>query len=223
MYADVEARAGVLEPEGIVEIKMRRDKILSLMNRLDPKYASLKKEFEATKGDKERKALEEREKFLQPTYKQIALLYADLHDRTGRMEAKGCAKPATWKEARRFFYWATRARVARSRLLAELAVASPELSLEERVAIIEDLASIDQTTTNHAAAEALERVDVSAHVTRLKSEQLVRNLLNLSRENHKATISGLARLADNLSDEDRSTLITALQSVTGPPNPPSYS
>ena len=30
MYADVEARAGVLEPEGIVEIKMRRDKIGSV-------------------------------------------------------------------------------------------------------------------------------------------------------------------------------------------------
>ncbi|KAG6891561.1 hypothetical protein C0992_004419, partial [Termitomyces sp. T32_za158] len=35
MYADVEARAGVLEPEGVVEIKMRREKILTLMERLD--------------------------------------------------------------------------------------------------------------------------------------------------------------------------------------------
>ncbi len=35
MYADVDARAGVLEPEGIVEIKMRRDKLLGLMERLD--------------------------------------------------------------------------------------------------------------------------------------------------------------------------------------------
>lgn len=28
MHADVDARAGVLEPEGIIEIKMRRDKIV---------------------------------------------------------------------------------------------------------------------------------------------------------------------------------------------------
>jgi len=35
MYADVEARAGVLEPEGIIEIKMRRDKITQLMERMD--------------------------------------------------------------------------------------------------------------------------------------------------------------------------------------------
>ena len=45
MYADVDARAGVLEPEGIVEIKMRRDKIQTLMERLDSTYASLKWEL----------------------------------------------------------------------------------------------------------------------------------------------------------------------------------
>lgn len=85
MYADVDARAGVLEPEGIVEIKMRRDKILSLMDRLDPIYASLKRDSkDPTKSEDERAAavvaLDERETLLQPTYKQLALLYADLHE-----------------------------------------------------------------------------------------------------------------------------------------------
>lgn len=85
MYADVDARAGVLEPEGVVEIKMRRDKILSLMERLDPTYASLKAASkDPSKSDEEKaatsKALADRETFLQPTYKQIALLYADLHE-----------------------------------------------------------------------------------------------------------------------------------------------
>ena len=85
MYADVDARAGVLEPEGIVEIKMRRDKILSLMERLDSTYASLKvASKDPSKTDEEKAAasdaLADRETFLQPTYKQIALLYADLHE-----------------------------------------------------------------------------------------------------------------------------------------------
>lgn len=85
MYADVDARAGVLEPEGIVEIKMRRDKILSLMERLDSTYASLKTASkDSSKSDEEKaaasKALDDRETLLQPTYKQIALLYADLHE-----------------------------------------------------------------------------------------------------------------------------------------------
>lgn len=85
MYADVDARAGVLEPEGIVEIKMRRDKILALMERLDSTYAELKRASkDTTKVADERaqatQALADRETFLQPTYKQLALLYADLHE-----------------------------------------------------------------------------------------------------------------------------------------------
>ena len=43
MYIVVDAWAGVLEPEGIVEIKMRRDKILTLMERLDSTFSSLKR------------------------------------------------------------------------------------------------------------------------------------------------------------------------------------
>lgn len=90
MYADVDARAGVLEPEGIVEIKMRRDKILGLMERLDSKYASLKKDSkDASKEEGERSAasaaLAQRETLLQPVYKQIALLYADLHEYVFRL------------------------------------------------------------------------------------------------------------------------------------------
>jgi acetyl-CoA carboxylase/biotin carboxylase 1 len=85
MYADVEARAGVLEPEGIIEIKMRRDKISQLMERMDSPFAALKKDskdMSKTPGERAAAAemLEKREALLQPTYKQIALLYADLHE-----------------------------------------------------------------------------------------------------------------------------------------------
>jgi acetyl-CoA carboxylase/biotin carboxylase 1 len=85
MYADVESRAGVLEPEGIVEIKMRRDKILALMDRLDDTYASLKRTTKdegktAAERAEAADALTKRETLLMPSYKQIALLYADLHE-----------------------------------------------------------------------------------------------------------------------------------------------
>lgn len=85
MYADVDSRAGVLEPEGIVEIKMRRDKILAVMERLDPEYATLKRQSKDASTTLEARAaalssLGQRENLLMPTYKQIALLYADLHE-----------------------------------------------------------------------------------------------------------------------------------------------
>ncbi|KAA1468959.1 acetyl CoA carboxylase [Dentipellis sp. KUC8613] len=227
MYADVDARAGVLEPEGIVEIKMRRDKIITLMERLDSQYATLKKESkDASKTAEERAAaadlLEKREALLQPTYKQIALQYADLHDRTGRMQAKDCARPAVWKEARRFFYWATRARVARSSALAQLAAASPDSSHEYRTRLINTLAHIDETADNRTIAEALEALDLKPTVAQLKSDHLARQLLETTHEDRKAVLDNLMRLVDNLGDDEKATLIQALQHGNRSPGPPSY-
>ena len=85
MYADVDARAGVLEPEGIVEVRLRREKVQNLMERLDATYAALKRDTnDVSKTEKERFTasadLAKRENFLQQTYKQIAILFADLHE-----------------------------------------------------------------------------------------------------------------------------------------------
>ena len=50
MYADEEARGGVLEPEGIVGIKYRKERQLETMARLDPVYGSLKRKSQSTFG-----------------------------------------------------------------------------------------------------------------------------------------------------------------------------
>ncbi|KAJ7334069.1 acetyl-CoA carboxylase [Mycena albidolilacea] len=227
MYADVDARAGVLEPEGIVEIKMRRDKLVKLMERLDSTYASFKRDSNDTSKTPEERAaassaLASRETFLQPTYQQMALLYADLHDRTGRMEAKGCAKPAVWKDARRHFYWAVRSRVARSAALADIAEASPGTTFEYRSRLLNSIAAIDSSTSPRVVAEKLENLDLSSTISQLRTEHLMRNLLDLTKEDRKATMDGLLRFADNLSEEERASLVTVLQSAARPPAPPSY-
>ncbi|KAG6886203.1 hypothetical protein C0993_010765 [Termitomyces sp. T159_Od127] len=221
MYADVEARAGVLEPEGVVEIKMRREKILALMERLDTQYASLKRETKDPSKTPEEKAtaaaeLAQRETLLQPTYKQIALLYADLHDRTGRMEAKGCAKPAVWKNARRHFYWAVRARIARSAALANLAEASPNSTAEYRTRLLDSLIQIEPQSDYRKVAEALENLDLSQTVIQLKADHLMRRLIDLTKEDRKATLDGLIRLADHLTLDEKASLMTVLQSRASP-------
>ncbi|KAG6916120.1 hypothetical protein DXG01_008351 [Tephrocybe rancida] len=226
MYADVEARAGVLEPEGIVEIKMRRDKILALMERLDSTYASLKRDSKDASKTADQRAtaaaeLTKRETLLQPTYKQIALLYADLHDRTGRMEAKGCAKPAVWKNARRHFYWAARARIAKSAALADIAEASPDSSVEYRTRLLNSLVPPEANTEYRDLAEALEKLDISQAIVQLKTDHLMRRLIELTKEDRKATMDGFMRLADHLTEEDKASLIGVLQS-TASPGPPSY-
>merc|ERR1711939_546924 len=80
-------------PEGIVNIKYRRDKQLETMARLDPEYGALRKQL-ADKSltpdqisDVKVKATA-REQLLLPVYMQVSLQFADLHDRAGRMKAK---------------------------------------------------------------------------------------------------------------------------------------
>lgn len=115
MYADVEARAGVLEPEGMVGIKYRRDKLVATMARLDPTYIALKEQLASAPAEQQAEIaakLAAREKALLPIYAQISVQFADLHDRSGRMLAKGVIrKELEWRDARRFFFWRLRRRL----------------------------------------------------------------------------------------------------------------
>ncbi|KMU75619.1 acetyl-CoA carboxylase [Coccidioides immitis RMSCC 3703] len=132
MYADEESRGGVLEPEGIVGIKYRREKQLETMARLDPIYGELRRSFQDASLSAEqlseiKNKMTERENQLLPVYLQIALQFADLHDRAGRMEAKGTIrKPLQWKNARRFFYWRLRRRLSEELILKRMASVSAE-------------------------------------------------------------------------------------------------
>ncbi|GJJ11159.1 hypothetical protein Clacol_005391 [Clathrus columnatus] len=216
MYADVDARAGVLEPEGVVEIKLRREKILALMERLDSQYAAFKKDSQnSSKSPQERamaaEQLAARETFLQPSYKQLALLYVDLHDRTGRMEAKGCAKPMTWKNARRYFYWALRARLAQSSALERIRNAAPESSLDYRTRLLESLLQDVDLSDHQQVVSALENLNLESTLEQLEKDTVATKLLNLVQKDRKAVIEGVLRLADTLSDDEKSTLIASLQ------------
>lgn len=133
MYADVEARGGVLEPEGIVGIKFRKDKQLQNMARNDAVYASLKKklaEAQANNSSKEEleaihKEIAAREELILPVYTQISLQFADLHDRSGRMKAKGVIREQLeWTNSRRFFYWRVRRRLNEEYILRRMAAAT---------------------------------------------------------------------------------------------------
>ncbi|TQB75086.1 acetyl-coenzyme-A carboxylase [Monascus purpureus] len=131
MYADEDARGGVLEPEGIVNIKFRREKQLDTMARLDPAYGELRRSLEDPSLSKEQLSdikakMATREEQLLPVYLQIALQFADLHDRAGRMKAKNTIREAlTWKNARRFFYWRLRRRLSEELIVKRLITACP--------------------------------------------------------------------------------------------------
>lgn len=58
-----------------------------------------------------RTAIAKRETQLMPLYVQISHEFADLHDRPGRMLAKGVIRDIVpWKRAREYFFWRVRRR-----------------------------------------------------------------------------------------------------------------
>ncbi|KAI8812785.1 acetyl-CoA carboxylase [Cladochytrium replicatum] len=133
MYADSEARGGVLEPEGIVEIKFRKPQLIATLERLDKTYRDLKAELKDPSITPERKAevqakFEKREKQLLPLMHQAAVHFADLHDKPGRMLAKKTiSKIVDWREARQFFYFRLLRRISEDRLINEIFSAAGNL------------------------------------------------------------------------------------------------
>lgn len=136
--------------------------------------------------------------------------------RTGRMEAKGCAKPLVWKEARRFFYWALRARLARSEALAQLADSNPDASPELLEKLLDSLVSAIDRSDNHALANALEELDLTPALVRLRTDHVLQRFLEAAQQDRKASIDGLIRLVDSLSHDERQILQSALQNSRSP-------
>ena len=68
--------------------------------------------------------------------------FADLHDRAGRMKAKGVIRDiVTWKRSRSYFFWRARRRIAEDGLVRRLQGASPGLGVKEARARVAHLAS----------------------------------------------------------------------------------
>ncbi|KAJ2309054.1 acetyl-coenzyme-A carboxylase [Coemansia sp. RSA 2706] len=142
MYADSKSRGGVLEPEGIVEIKFRKPQMLACMERLDPQVRDLRQALASPDLGPEQKAdikrqLEQREKLLLPVYTQIAVQFADLHDRAGRMAAKGVIRSEVqWPHARLHFYQRLRRRLLEEQLRKQIAEVRPRATRDEQLCLI---------------------------------------------------------------------------------------
>lgn len=215
MYADVEARAGVLEPEGMVGIKFRRDKLVAAMERLDPEYRELKQKVKSAESNKENPEetakvsaqLQAREKLLMPVYQQISVQFADLHDRSGRMLAKGViTKELQWRDARRFFFWRLRRRLNEEYLFRKIGAIAEKLRLEKVARLKSWMPSVDYDNdqdvstfieSNHAKLQ--QKVDELAVE---KRRQELHSLLGKDKEGANMAIK---EYLSSMSEEERSS------------------
>lgn len=131
MYADAASRAGILEPEGLVEVKYRRPHILGTMARLDEQVKTLHGALGDSGTPVERRAelkreLDGRQEHLFPIYSGVARHFAQLHDTPGRMKAKGVVRRVVeWSQARRVLGWRIRRLLVEDRLVDAVRRADP--------------------------------------------------------------------------------------------------
>lgn len=214
MYADEDSRAGVLEPDGIIGIKYRRDRQLETMARLDPTYGDLKKKLaegqHTTDEQSElKKQMTEREQLLLPVYGQIAHQFADLHDRSGRMEAKGVIRHALrWTNARRFFYWRLRRKLNEEYTLKRMAAASSK-EVQNRAKDIETLKAwsgvqdFEKDDVGVATWYEENRKDIHAKVEALRTEGVAYDVAAMLRGNREGGMRGVQQVLSMLPPEER--------------------
>jgi acetyl-CoA carboxylase / biotin carboxylase 1 len=225
MYADVESRAGVLEPEGIVGLRFRREKILATMARLDPIYASLKRSVEdkdlpSDQVEDLKAKLEAREKALTPVYQQIGIQFADLHDRSGRMKAKGViSKELEWRDSRRFFYWRLRRRLNEQTIIRTMKNFRGDKLFTHREAMgylktwYFEHGKQNWDDGDRDVATWLERDGkaIQGKIEDLKKGSMATELLALSKVNQSALLHGLAKVFDSLPQEQKDSVLKHIQ------------
>ncbi|KAF2019851.1 hypothetical protein BU24DRAFT_128049 [Aaosphaeria arxii CBS 175.79] len=227
MYADEDSRGGVLEPEGIVGIKYRKDRQLETMARLDPTYGDLKRKLNdpSTPQDqlKEIKAqMTEREQRLLPIYGQISIQFADLHDRSGRMEAKGVIRQSLkWQNARRFFYWRLRRKLNEEYILKKLAAAAPSTEATngdaatrarslEMLRAWSNIPKFDHDDMSVATWYEENRKTVHDRVEALKRETIALEVASLVRKDREAGLKGIANMLSTLPTAEKEEVLRLL-------------
>ena len=234
MYADKRSRAGVLEPEGIVEIKFRKAQLLATMERLDEKYKTLKTQYEdpaLTGADREliKTKLTEREQELLPVYQQLAIQFADLHDTAGRMKAKGTIRETLdWTNARRYFYWRVRRRLAEEYARRRMTIANKSLTREEQTKTLvgwfgrdtvhsseSDLSQIWESE-DRVVLEWIEGQNrkLDGLIEELSTVGTANEILRMYTSNRAGVVEGFDRILQSLSDQEKQDILAKFATMS---------
>ncbi|KAF9904003.1 acetyl-coenzyme-A carboxylase [Linnemannia zychae] len=234
MYADKRSRAGVLEPEGIVEIKFRKAQLLATMERLDDKYRDLKAQYEnpdLSGTDREiiKTKLTEREQELLPVYQQLAIQFADLHDTAGRMKAKGTIRESLdWTNARRYFYWRVRRRLAEEYVRRRMTLANKTQSRDDQTKTLKawfgrDTVHSSETDLTqiweHEDRVVLEWFEgqtrkVDSLIQELTAAGTAEEVVRMYTSDRAGVVEGFDRILQSLSDQEKQDILAKFATMT---------
>ena len=228
MYADPEARAGVLEPSGVVAIKFRENDKIKTMRRTDRDLRRLVHEASLAEDDPQRAALDaqvrEREKALGTAYQQVAETFADLHDRADRMQAVGVIrKVVPLAHARVQFYWRLRRRLLEMEVVRLIARQGKLATEEEAVNTLQQwflqsnhhrFNQACQWDNDEMVCQWLEREredSIQQRVSMLQRQALKKDITEMGKENPYTVAEGVLDLISSLSGEVRERVVSTLK------------
>ncbi|GCB65673.1 hypothetical protein scyTo_0007767 [Scyliorhinus torazame] len=241
LYADQESRAGVLEPEGTVEIKFRRKDLVKTMRRIDTVCSGLADQLGFPElSEKARKELEAklkaREEFLFPIYHQVAAQFAALHDTPGRMQEKGVITDILeWKTVRGFFYWRLRRLLLEEMVKQEIIKANQELSdghiqsmLRRWFVETEGTVKAYLWDNNQKVVEWLEkhlhdeddtRSVIRENIKYLKRDYAVKHIRSLVQANPEVAMDCIIHMTQQITPAQRTQLTHLLTTLDSPASP----
>jgi len=182
MYADPDSRGGILEPSGISEIKFRGPDQVKMMHRLDDQLqlldAELESDFEDAKKETS-KQIKIREEALKGVYLAAATEFCDLHDKTGRMKAKGVIKEAvSWEDSRTFFYYRAKRRMYEDNFIDQM-----NIGRDAGLEVLQSLYSGDWDDNKAVAAFYKEETDkVNAKINEMQKTSITTKMDALKME-----------------------------------------
>uniref|UniRef100_M8BYH2 Acetyl-CoA carboxylase n=1 Tax=Aegilops tauschii TaxID=37682 RepID=M8BYH2_AEGTA len=236
MYAERSAKGNVLEPKALIEIKFKPNEVEESMLRLDPQLARLnarllqeiKTGTSETESIRIRSMMAARTKQLMPIYTQVATWFAELHDTTSRMIAKGViSKVVDWEESRAFFFRRLRRRVAEDSLAKQVREAAGEQMMPTHGLALERIKEWhmasqgqgDGDNWNDDEAFFAWKDDCSnydKYLEELKAARVSRLLSQLAESSDvKALPNGLSLLLGQMNPSKREQVIDGLRQLLG--------
>ncbi|KAM7345539.1 acetyl-CoA carboxylase isoform 1-T1 [Cochliomyia hominivorax] len=218
-YADPEARAGVLEPEGIVEIKYKEKDLVKTIHRLDATTKELKKQKDEAlaSGDKVKaeqfeEKIKERIAALVHVYHTVAVHFADLHDTPERMLEKDCIREIVpWRESRSWLYWRLRRLLLEDSFTKKILKAQDNLSVGQAKEMLRRWLVEDKGATESYMWDKNEEM-VQWYLEQTKSDSIVSRNINAVRKD--AIISSITKMLEDCPEVTLDAVVGLCQNLT---------
>ncbi|TYJ36120.1 hypothetical protein E1A91_A05G286400v1 [Gossypium mustelinum] len=223
MYAERTAKGNVLEPEGILEIKFRKKELIECMGRLDQQLINLNEKLHKAKSngghakaESLQQQIQSREKQLLPVYTQIATKFAELHDTSLKMAAKGVIKEVVdWDRSRSFFYRRLRRRISENSLVKTVKdAAGDQLSYKSAMDLIKRW-FFDSNVAKEREDAWDDTRNYNEKLQELRVQKVLLQLTNIgsSASDMQALPRGLAALLSKMEPSSRKQIANEIRKV----------